>query len=150
VIFERNLARNPSDLAAGVGLSVGKITIATIAPSDAPPSQIALFGALSPNGVTLNGLSAALSLTFLSQAGPSAPVLFTPDPATIGLYKFSTCSFGGGACFINVPPFNVPSVPVTSQIEDISDPYAPTDEEPVTSSGGEITWPSVSSGDHHP
>ena len=149
-IYERNLARSPSDLEVGVGLVVGKITIATIAPSDAPPSQIALFGALSPNGVTLTGLSAAVSLTFLSQAGADAPVQFTPAPATIALYKFNTCGFGGGACFINVPPYSVPPVSVPNQIGDLSDPYAPTDEEPVTSSGGEITWPSVSGGDHHP
>jgi hypothetical protein len=150
VIFERNLARNSADLAAGVGLAVDKITIATLAPSDAPPSQIALFGTLDPHGTVLNGLSAAISLTFSSQAGANAPVRFTPNPALIDLYKFSTCAFGGGACFINAPPENVPPVPVPNQIGDLSDPYAPTDEEPVTSSGGEITWPSVGGGERHP
>jgi hypothetical protein len=149
VIFERNLARNPSNLIDGVGLSVGKLTIATLGPKDPPPSQIALFGVLSPHGVPLNGLAAALSLTFPSQSGPAAPVRFTPAPSAINLYKFSTCAFGGGACFINVPPFNVSPVPVTNMIGDLTDPYSPQDEEPVTSSGGEVTWPSVSDGGAH-
>jgi filamentous hemagglutinin family protein len=143
VIYERNLALDSTNLAAGVGLSVGKITIDTVTPGGAPPSQIALFGTLSPNGVALNGLDAALSLTYSSQLGAGAPVRFTPPPATFDLYKFSTCAFGGGACFVNVPPYSVSPVPVTNQIGDLTDPYSPQDEEPVTSSGGEVTWPSV-------
>jgi hypothetical protein len=136
-IQQRNLQSNVFTLTDGIGLEVDGLTI-----SGPTLTQVALFGRLGPLGSgQIVDIGAALAIGFQG-TGPYN-VSFTPTPGVGNNFRFNTCVIGGGGgCAVFLAPFTVPALPDPDELGDLTDPYAIVDDEPVTSSGGEILWPS--------
>jgi hypothetical protein len=147
-ILQRNLDRAGGS--SGRGLIVGSLFVGSVKSGGTPhPSQVNLYGQLQSTQPAklpaqgpvsgpdyVDGLSAALLL----KVGPAGNVPYTLNGLDLNRYRINNCTFSGGGCFVTPPPQSVPSLPKPDDVGDVADRFAPVNDEPVTSVGGEFEW----------
>ena len=154
-VLERNLQTGATEF--GEGLEIGRLTIDRLTAGGPSATRVNLYGEIDKNlaGVIppanpndlIGGILPAIILHF--EPFPIPAVLYpAPSLAVSQAYKWNNCVFGGGGClaeeFPPTEPGNLPGIlpfiPHPDDIGNVSDPYTPVEEEPVTNVGGEVEW----------
>ncbi|HZK99438.1 MAG TPA: hypothetical protein VFC47_06030 [Caulobacteraceae bacterium] len=159
-VLERNLQTGATEF--GEGLEIGRLTIDRLTVGGPTATRVNLYGEIDKNlagvippanpGDLIGGILPAIILHF--EPFPIPAVLYpAPSLAVSQAYRWNNCVFGGGGClaeeFPPTEPGNLPGIlpfiPHPDDIGNVSDPYTPVEEEPVTNVGGEVEWlPSTS------